>query len=809
MSEQVPFDIAVDRDEAFRFEYGPGTTAYVAHDPARESGDPVVQLDDGRTVEQAQVSLFESVFGIQTFRLADGGNQLVDDADSVTGYVAPEADTSLVQLRLMPPMPGPLWPRFPAVVVSNSTRPDYTAVLDATMAAIAEHAPRGWAKLSLRCTATVGRMELAATVVFADGNVRAWSPPAMVSQWLHRLRMRCYRPVDGVWSTAQFEFTQGTPGTHAFGDPQAGPSWQVGKTDLTHLRHVTEDLRALPRGPYAIAPWQLEAALGIQQRLRAQGIQRVVSGDRPADNGGRTELVRLFDGTDATGRPAWYRPQVSLMELDAVLHYLENAPLVLSSRGLTEDLLGDGEEPTVPMGFHTDGRWIWPSAVAYYLRKHGVPPVPHLVDHIRENGYELPVEVPRIAMSRAAALAMGRPWDESVVAEASEEAKTPVFDVVSRYWISPKHYSWDHHRDQTWCLVRDGDWYVVYWADGDSTRSRMRFGDVRDAAAYLAGQLAAGHQDFQYQLDEEVHWWQTPFGTLSELDPSLEGFTQVMTTRFPADVEVDRYGTPDGNMVFVADTPFEQRGLPADHANREYHRYRLVGDGWVGVTAVAEGGGRLYLVPKSISDYLASGDIVELTEPTPTVSATHPGLPPITDAMREEGRRNPGGWVWCADPDVDPRYIEGVPNFALLGAYKVDQAGELTGETYINDEYRPGPSKRGFPEPHTEFEVVLNFVAAGWLPHERILGAVLNSPFILDIDSPEKLRIGVDGKGRRFLVVYSSPRYAPRAGAGTMQSDGRGLLPLLAGTTLIVNPGAEMGIELPGDDLIAAGRMPR
>lgn len=31
---------------------------------------------------------------------------------------------------------------------------------------------------------------------------------------------------------------------------------------------------------------------------------------------------------------------------------------------------------------------------------------------------------------------------------------------------------------------------------------------------------------------------------------------------------------------------------------------------------------------------------------------THPSLPPISDAMRAEAVKTPGGWLYCADPDI-------------------------------------------------------------------------------------------------------------------------------------------------------------
>jgi hypothetical protein len=503
------------------------------------------------------------------------------------------------------------------------------------------------------------------------------------------------------------------------------------------------------------------------------------------------ELVPLFDG-QVDGRPVWYRPVLGEQERAAVLEYLRAAPLVLSSRGLTRDELADTDEPVVGMGFHTDGRFVWPTAAAYYLAEHGVPPALPLVEHIRAARHRLPATIPAIAMDRAAALAMGRPWDPSEVDAKANQALAPVESVIIEKRISPRFYSLFAEREGTWSLVRDGDFYRVQWSL--DVRSAVLFGDVRQAAAYLAGQLWANAADLAYELDEEIPAWQSPLVVLSD-DPPVESFASVTTT-IVENVEVDRYGEPDGNLVFVADTPFEQRGLPASFADRPYHRYRIGAEPWRVVAVVAAEGGRGYVVPKAISEYLRSGHLEEI------IPANHPGLPPVTDAMRAEAARNPGGWVYCADPDADPRFIEGMPLPVLLGGYRVGENGQFTGETYVNEEYRPSPRRRGYPEPQTEFELVLGYVAAGWLPHDRILPAVLTAPFILETDGNGGLRVGEDDQGRRFLTVYSSPGYVPPNAQSVMQTEGRALVPALAGVTLIINPGGNFGIELPGDDLI-------
>ncbi|MEV4319762.1 glycohydrolase toxin TNT-related protein [Actinocrispum sp. NPDC049592] len=725
----------------------------------------IVGIDgDVAAVVTADAVGFESVVTLRVER-ADGSE--VDDADVVTGHVA--TGVRLVREETVPVAGWIPWvPTDPAPDGDpNSASVDVLAGLGN---ALAQAAPAGWSGMTVECEALVSRMVVTVTVSMADGTTLSWAPPAMVSQWLYRLRMRDYHPGRGVWFRARFELSPGMPLVR---DVDA----------LTPPSSVTPELAAaelqlLPRNADAIPRWLLDAA---------------VRAPREDEPDGQLEMVRLFDGPGVV-----YRPVLSEDEREAVLEYLTAAPLVLSSRGLTEDVLAGNEEPVVPMGFHTDGRFVWPSSAAYYLSVHGVPPALPLVSRIRAKQHRPTVNVPAIVMDRAAALAMGRPWDESEVDIKANEAFRVVESVIIDKRISPRYYSVLAEREGAWNLVRDGDRYRVQWSQDQ--RSAIVFDDVRQASAYLAGQLTANAAELEYELGEEIPAWQSPLVVLSD-DPPVEAFASVSTMMIE-DLEVDRYGEPDGNLVYAAGTPFEQRGLPAEFAQRPYHRYRITGGQWRVVAVVSANGGHGYVLPSAINEYLRSGHIEEIAQP----AADHPGLPPITDGMRAAAARNPGGWVYCADPDVDPRYIEGMPLPVMLGGYKVGPDGQFTGETYLNEEYRPSPRRRGYPEPQTDFELVLGFVAAGWLPQDRVLPAALNSPFLLETDGNNGLRVGVDNNGRRFLTVYSSPRFVPQNAESVMQTQGRELAPALAGVTLIVNPGGGFGIELPGDDLVRAAQ---
>ncbi|MFD6105352.1 hypothetical protein ACFWFQ_22080 [Nocardia salmonicida] len=99
-------------------------------------------------------------------------------------------------------------------------------------------------------------------------------------------------------------------------------------------------------------------------------------------------LSAPFDGRDPEGKPVVNRSAVDSDIQDRVLSYLERAPVILSARGHDADEF-DPTQHDVPLNFHTDGAFVWPGAVPYYLRKYGLPPEAALVQHIVGKGFEI------------------------------------------------------------------------------------------------------------------------------------------------------------------------------------------------------------------------------------------------------------------------------------------------------------------------------------------------------------------------------------------------------------------------------------
>jgi hypothetical protein len=98
----------------------------------------------------------------------------------------------------------------------------------------------------------------------------------------------------------------------------------------------------------------------------------------------------VHDGFDKTGRAVVRRMPLSAEDRERVLGYLDDAPVVLAARGYAEDAFDPEGAPNVPLNFRTDGNWVWPGAVAYYLRVHSITPDPDLVEHIRARQFVLP-----------------------------------------------------------------------------------------------------------------------------------------------------------------------------------------------------------------------------------------------------------------------------------------------------------------------------------------------------------------------------------------------------------------------------------
>lgn len=59
-----------------------------------------------------------------------------------------------------------------------------------------------------------------------------------------------------------------------------------------------------------------------------------------------------------------------------------------------------------------------------------------------------------------------------------------------------------------------------------------------------------------------------------------------------------------------------------------------------------------------------------------------------TAEAQQEATQNPGGWVYEIEGSYDPDGA--IPPEAILGAWKVNDAGEIEGDFIPNSNYQPG-----------------------------------------------------------------------------------------------------------------------
>jgi hypothetical protein len=227
-------------------------------------------------------------------------------------------------------------------------------------------APEGWHHVTAEYRATGRYFELSAEVRSEDGSARGWAPPQDVATLFARLRAGMHREGRGSWSNARYQLDQ--PSSYNLDFDRAEPKWQTPPPQQAYY----DEMRFFPRSEENVPDW-------LRKWLQPPAAPAPAAPPPPRS----FRTARVFDGAGPGGRPSVNRPPVPEHERDLLLDYLDRAPVAVVGRGFDADVL-DGDSPSiVPVAFQTDGNWIWPAAVGYYLRTYGVPPEPELVERAR------------------------------------------------------------------------------------------------------------------------------------------------------------------------------------------------------------------------------------------------------------------------------------------------------------------------------------------------------------------------------------------------------------------------------------------
>ncbi|MEV5714149.1 glycohydrolase toxin TNT-related protein [Amycolatopsis mediterranei] len=246
--------------------------------------------------------------------------------------------------------------------------------------ALLRAAPRDWRKVTAEYRALGRYHELTGEIVTEDGTVHEWLATHDIATLFGRLRGGMYRDGRGTWFNARYQLDH--PSSYNLEYNRDEPVWNLAPPPQAY----SDELRMFPRTEENVPEWLI----------------RRMSGLGPEQPGPHFRIARIFDTVGPAGRPVINRPDLEVEEQDRLLEYLEHAPLVVPERGYDIDRLAATPEATVPVAFHSDGQWIWPAAVNFYLHKYGVSPEPDLVEHVRTVGFKLPpVDEPTLQAAAA------------------------------------------------------------------------------------------------------------------------------------------------------------------------------------------------------------------------------------------------------------------------------------------------------------------------------------------------------------------------------------------------------------------------
>ncbi|MGB3439387.1 MAG: glycohydrolase toxin TNT-related protein [Actinophytocola sp.] len=376
-------------------------------------------------------------------------------------------------------------------------------------------APDDWEQLTVDYRAVGRYAESTGQVTYSDGGTEPWTMPADLQGLFARLRAGMYREGRGTWFNARYKLDH--PSSYNLEYDREEPGWDLPPPPQAY----PDDMRLFPRTDDNVPDW-------LRRRLASAPPGPPPGAPMPdrAPGPPRFRVARIFDGPGEDGRPSVNRPQVDEMDIQDILDYLDNGPLVGPARGYDVDRLDPNGQQSVPVAFHTDGTWIWPAAVNYFLREHDIAPEPDLVEHIRRMRFQLPTvdEQTRVAAQQflgppppgpgprpgppppapAAAPTRAMPVPAPVPAPKMSPMTPPRAALPSQ---GPASAEVDHLRARLddldvpetayrvgpptgrgWTMEQTDDGWRVGWHDQDWVAPAV-FEDVADASAFLLGKL--------------------------------------------------------------------------------------------------------------------------------------------------------------------------------------------------------------------------------------------------------------------------------------------------------------------------------
>jgi hypothetical protein len=168
------------------------------------------------------------------------------------------------------------------------------------------------------------------------------------------------------------------------GNPEPVPVWLVETYRGADLVELTADLQQRLAEAGEIPPRVEVFEEGDDLPPYHRAALEVATQQWTDPNMPQPRLAQVFDGVDPLSGPYFGdgHPVIAEFLRKRLLDYLASAEVLLGDLGTLDDVVEPTAVGAVSAGFRTDGAWVWPDAVVYYLERHGLAPDPELIQHV-------------------------------------------------------------------------------------------------------------------------------------------------------------------------------------------------------------------------------------------------------------------------------------------------------------------------------------------------------------------------------------------------------------------------------------------
>ncbi|MFG2387058.1 type VII secretion system-associated protein [Streptomyces avermitilis] len=175
-------------------------------------------------------------------------------------------------------------------------------------------------------------------------------------------------------------------------------------------------------------------------------------------------------------------------------------------------------------------------------------------------------------------------------------------------------------------------------------------------------------------------------------------------------------------------------------------------------------------------------------------------VPPVSDAVRAQAAERPGSWVYAIDSHFDP--AGRVPPYGIVGAWKVDERGHITGEFKHNPKYRPSPRSRGMKKPTDPLDAVIQLASTGYAADAEVQSVLLESLVYVTGGANGVAEPALQG-GNRFVVrIYTNLAHVPNSIPEVQRVLFRNILGELPEYSVLkLNPHSSVSAEVPLADI--------